>query len=100
MEVIRAGSLLIVSTGEYSDYSVDGVFRAKSDIDPEALRSEWLALHPEQTVRYCFRDEQFLAWVAGKGLLEPIDCTEWHLGDYCYAEDMWTNAMRNDTASD
>ena len=48
MATIPAGSLFTVSTGEYSDYDVKGVFRAVADIDPNALRDEWIAAHMDQ----------------------------------------------------
>lgn len=82
MEIIPAGSLLTVSTGEYSDYSVHGVFRAVKDIDASQLLDEWIAAHPEEEESYCFEYGNFLADVVRQGLLEPIESWEWHLADY------------------
>lgn len=80
MAIIPAGSLLTVSTGEYSDYSVRGVFRAKSDIDADALRQEWLKDNPVNEENYWFfNEDQFLGWVCRLGLLDPVDCFEWHI---------------------
>lgn len=79
---IPAGSLLTISTGEYSDYSVWGVFKALDEIDADALRSEYLALHPDQAGRYTFNTTEFVAWVSRKGLLEPVPSFEWHLGTF------------------
>ena len=86
--VIPAGSLLTVSTGEYSDYSVWGVFRALKDIDAQALREQWLADHPEQTAPYQFNEYKFFAWVASQGVVEAVPSAVWHLGDYGRAEEM------------
>ncbi|MDA8251089.1 MAG: hypothetical protein M0Z28_18225 [Rhodospirillales bacterium] len=99
MQPIPSGSLFTISTGEYSDYTVGGVFRAKAEIDPEALRAEWLMAHPDQAQSYRFQDYKFLGWIASKGLLEPIDCIEWHLGGCSEADGMWVDPMRNDLAS-
>ena len=86
--VIPAGSLLTVSTGEYSDYGVWGVFRALKDIDAQALRAQWLADHPDQAARYAFDDRAFFAWVCVQGIVEAVPSAEWHLGDYGRAEEM------------
>jgi hypothetical protein len=88
MAIIPAGFLLTVTTGCYSDYSVSGVFRAKADIDAAGLRAEWLSDHPEQAEDYAFDESAFLGWIARRGLIEPMDCFEWHLGDYSCASEM------------
>jgi len=76
MEVISAGSLFTISTGQCSDYDVHGAFRAIKDIDAEALRSLWLETHPEQKENYEFNASEFLGWVTRLGFLEPLDSFE------------------------
>lgn len=88
MEIIPAGSLLTISTGEYSDYSIHGVFRAIHNIDAETLRLRWLADHPEEAERYRFNAMAFLAAATKAGLVEQVECWEWHLDDDCDASDM------------
>ena len=85
---IPKGALFLISTGEYSDYSIDGVFRALDIIDTKSLRDEYLLLHPEQRQTYQFDDREFLAWLARKELLEPINTWEWHLSEYHCVEEM------------
>jgi hypothetical protein len=87
MVVIPAGSLLTISTGEYSDYNVAGVFRALADIDANALQDEWKEQHPGEGDK--FDDDAFLAWIAGRKLLEPVPSFEWHLTDYYSFSEMW-----------
>lgn len=96
MVTIPAGSLLTVSSGTYSDYSITGVFRAKADIDAAALLDEWLRLHPEQAKEYRFREHEFMGWVARKDLLEAIPCFEWHITDYSNASDMCVDTLESD----
>lgn len=91
MMPIPKGSLLYISTGEYSDYCVTGVFRALDDIDPNALRDAYLAEHPEESKPYHFSVMKFLAYVAKRGLLEDIPSFEWHLGDYSCADSMFVS---------
>ncbi len=88
MAIIPAGSIFTVTTGEYNDYSVQGVFRAKVDIDAEALRDEWLIMHPDQRRDYRFKAFDFMGWVARRDLIEALDCFEWHLTDYARASEM------------
>ena len=76
---IPKGSLLMVSTGEHSDYCVRGVFISMRDIDAEALRLEWLDIHPEQNKKLRFDDGRFLGWVARRGFIEALDNYEWHV---------------------
>lgn len=89
MMVIPAGAIFTITTGAYSGYSVRGVFRAVADIDADTLRDEWLATDPKPPRRSWDDDlDAFLGWVARKGLLEPLDSFEWHLGDYGDLDDM------------
>lgn len=88
MTPIPAGALFTVTEGEYSDYRIEGVFRATADIDADALLAEWLAAHPEQREPYEFKAGDFLAWVFRKGLFEPVASHEWYLGDYGHADRM------------
>jgi hypothetical protein len=85
---IPAGALLTITTGAYSDYCIKGVFRAIKTLDCDALKSAWILLHPDQAGDYNFDDSQFIAWLAVEGLIEPVDCFEWYLGDYGHIETM------------
>jgi hypothetical protein len=82
MMLIPAGSLLTITLREYSDYSVIGVFRAMADIDPDRVRGQWLQDHPDEREECCFEEYKFLAWIAACGLIQPLECYEWHLGNY------------------
>jgi hypothetical protein len=77
--VIPAGALFTITAGEYSDFSVDGVFRALKDIDGERLRGEWLAQRP---VPDSIDAPRFTAWLALNGFLEQIPAFELHLDGY------------------
>jgi hypothetical protein len=88
MDIIKQGSLLTISTGEYSDYFIQGVFRATKEINVDELTKTYLAENPRQRKEFEFNDSQFLGWVARQGFLEPIDCYEWHLSEYGKVERM------------
>jgi len=81
--VIERGSLFVLSSGEYSDYQIYAVCRAKCDIDLEALEDEYLASHPEQRRRYGISFYEFISWlIAQKQVAEELDYQEWYLGAY------------------
>lgn len=84
---------MTITTGEYSDYSVSGVFRAKEEIDADKLLADWLKDNPEQVADYHFNANEFLGWVVRQGLVEPVDSFEWYLGAYSCAEGMSVEAM-------
>lgn len=86
--IIPAGALFTVSTGEYSEYTVWGVFRAKQDIDTAAELAEWLKAHPDQKEDYHFDEKQFFADVTRRGLIEDVPSYEWHLAEYGSSEEM------------
>lgn len=64
---IAAGTLVVLSTGSYSDFYVEGVYRALKDINPGELRAHRI-------------DEygltKFLAWLVREGYLEHIPSRE------------------------
>lgn len=78
--IIPKGSLLTITTGVYSDYTMQGVFRALDDIDANKLRADYLIKYPRQGDSYCFSSTQFLAEISH--LLDPINCFEFHLDNY------------------
>jgi hypothetical protein len=79
--VIPAGTLITLSTGEYSDYEVLALGRTVTELDDEALREEYLTLYPEQRTKYDFRVFQFVKWLmVDKRVLQEVDYVEWFLG--------------------
>lgn len=82
MTTIPAGTIFLVSTDCYSSYSVRAVCRALRDLQPDQLRAEWLAAHPEQAGTYKFSEHEFLTSLVVSGAVEELSAMEWHLGDY------------------
>ncbi len=82
---IKAGKLLALSRGAYSDYCVDGFHVALRDIDFAAALDEYLAeaqaKEPWQASDY-FECDKFTAFLIRGGYLLAVDYSEVHLGDY------------------
>ena len=79
----KAGSLLLVDSGSYSDYSVIGFFVTLRDFCPQNELAEYLV----QASDTYFNEEKFLAFLLAKGLLLEIEHGNLHLGGYGSTED-------------
>lgn len=91
MTPIPAGALFTITTGAYSSYYIVGVFRATQEINTSSLVAAYLSENPEQCEKYRFKEREFLGWLAQKGLLEPVETWEWHLGDYGNVREMYVD---------
>lgn len=86
---IKAGRLLHLSQGEYSDYHVTGHFVALHDISREVLRQCAVAaaievqstLDDDFALVYEARD-RIVPQLVRQGYLLEVDSTEIHLGEY------------------
>jgi len=92
--MIPAGALFFVSSGEYSDYGVSGIFRALKDIDADKLRAEWLVQNPGQADGWGFSYHKFLGSLFVDGYFEPLDAFEFYMGGYGDAEEIDINDSR------
>lgn len=80
--VARAGTLLCVDHGEYSDYSVRGFFVVLKDFEPFERLEAYLAEHREQREAYSFEDDAFVAALIAQGLLLEIKYGTMYTGAY------------------
>ena len=87
--MIKKGTLLLVTKGEYSDYTVSTVCFVQKDFEPVAVRDEFRIWWKDQplpegrTALYA-GDEMnaFLPWLLRSDYLLEAAHEEWHLGDY------------------
>jgi hypothetical protein len=82
MQDIPKGTFILFSSGEYSDYGVYGIAKAREDIKVGNLRDEYIELYPEQQFEYKFKESEFWGFLKSKGLVELIPYKEWYLGTY------------------
>lgn len=76
----KAGTLLMISDGNYSSYQISGFFVVLSDFNPKALLEEFYPADPEPTKS--FEPAEFLAFLLSKGFLLEIKYGELWCGDY------------------
>ena len=79
--IARAGTLIHVDQGEYSDYGSIGFFVALKDFAPSKVFDEWRAIESEDEAM-SGRCDKLLAWLIGKGLLLEIRSDNLFLGEY------------------
>lgn len=79
LESFTEGQIVVLTSGEYSQFGVSAVVRVLQPFDPARERSEWLTLHPEQTQQ--FKAYEFWAWLTARGVIEDMPYAEWHEGD-------------------
>lgn len=91
MSEAKAGTLLSVESGCYSDYQVQGFFVVLKTFDPVLELKEYLVAHPDQLSTYGFHEGEFLAALLAKGFLLEINYGRMHMCDYSRASEfMWT----------
>ena len=82
---IPKGTIVTITSGEYSDYSIIGAFRSLKDIshdDIESAKSE-IENRPDREELYGYElYTGFIAVLIVRGFLEDINSAEIYLGDY------------------
>ena len=98
LKIIPKGTLILVTQGAYSDYGIDGFYRAEKDIDIPGLLKEYLLAHPEQEGDYAFLASGFLTYLYARdpALLEEISFAELHLGDYSNVKEITLQMGKQD----
>lgn len=87
-KIAKAGKLICIDSGEYSDYSVIGFFVVLRDFDPMVELDEYKAAHPQDCDEYNFDKSCFLAQLLSKGLLLEINFGNLYMGSYGQIEDV------------
>lgn len=79
---ISKGHHFAITTGEYSSYSLTGIYVAKEEIDVERELDAYLAQFITPNAPRIVSPSKFLDWLHGRELIEKVDCFELHLGGY------------------
>ena len=82
----KAGELLEIHQGEYSDKWTIGFFVVLQEFKPMERLRAFLAENPEQAENYHFMSDAFLASLIRQGLLLEIEYKRLYLGAYGHAE--------------
>lgn len=85
---IPAGTLVTITSGEYGNVHIIGLFRAIKTLDCGALQKQWIQIHPDQVEEFSFEEINFIAWAVVEGWLEPVDRFEWYLANSGSVDEM------------
>ena len=77
--IAKAGRLVLVDTGSYSDYHVIGIFRVLKDFNPKEEVDKFL-------VKKSFDEDEFVAYLLARGLLEEMDHDGLYLNLYVHGK--------------
>lgn len=81
--IIEKDTVIMISSGEYSDYNAYGLCRVLKDINYDDVREEYASIYPEEVMsRFVFKEENFINFLKDKKLLEDVPYSEWYLGGY------------------
>ena len=101
---MKKGELFAFSEGEYSDYQINGLFKAMADFNMITSAKEWVAKYspfdescPRKwqkdfedrggitgTINRKYEGLSFTAWLLERNLVEVVDYKEIHTG--CYGD--------------
>ena len=81
--IIKKGEVILFSLGDGFDYHVEGLCRAKKEIDLKKVREKYLKQYPYQRKEYLFKLNCFIKWILIDNVLaEGIPFTECHVDDF------------------
>lgn len=85
-QTLKAGTFLVIETGEYSDRSWGGPVRMLKDATKgdlaEAFQAEWKP-NPDYDWQLTPEPSDFLPWLVKAGWAEDVPNVEsWHVGSY------------------
>jgi len=81
-KLAKAGSLLCIDRGAWSNYQVTGFFVVLREFDPMESLQKYFVDHPEQNDDYSFKEDEFLAYLLSLGLLLEVEYGTLYLSDY------------------
>lgn len=100
MSWLKKGEIVLLSSGSYSDYSVNCTAKVEKDFsyhkfiqeNRETFKMSWSEDPADK--RYYFEKDKITAELFKQGYLSPFTSKEIHLGDG-YAEQVWEEFTRN-----
>ena len=78
----KKGTLLIFTTGDYSNYGIEAVCRVLKDFTQEEVGDPFLKTVKRDDIWGLFFRESFVNFLATKGYIEEVQYEEW-----CYTSD-------------
>jgi hypothetical protein len=74
---IQPECFVFLTSGEYEDYSIIGLYKSVSEINIIKLREEWAINNPNKRI---LDKKSLIEYMINSGLLQPLDSHEIYLG--------------------
>ena len=81
MKILK-GQLILISTGEYSDYGILDTFQVLRDFDTKEVIGYYFTKYPLQSEQYEFDDDIFILWLISEQLVVELETVEWKISSY------------------
>lgn len=88
VSVIKKGTLILLSSGEYSDYSTIGLYKTLRDIPWSSVKDKYIELNPAVTDRFGFDEQPFIDFLKSEKYIESVNYVEWYLSSYSNISEM------------
>lgn len=78
------GSVIVLTSGAYSNFGIDGLIVAAVDLDFSALAKQYVSKGDSGESKDYYG---FTAWLISSGYAMPVEHSQVHLGDYEFSDD-------------
>ena len=88
IKIFTEGELMAISTGEYSDYCINGLFKVLISFDAQEKLEEWAKetgralVDGEVKSDYMNKEIEYMAWLSKNEYVENVEYRELHTEDY------------------
>ena len=76
------GTILLLSSGDYEDYRVNGVVKVLKDFITKEVQQRYLEEFPKQKEESYLEEYNFVDWLVSNGYCEFLPNREWHFASY------------------
>jgi len=88
IKIFSTGELMMISTGEYSDYDIKGLFKILKDFDAQEQLAVWAKETGREVINYKVKNDysnqqiEYMGWLNKNEFIEDVDYRELHTDDY------------------
>lgn len=81
-DIAKAGTLMKVTQGCWSDYHVIGLFEVQRDFSPSDELERYLDANPDSRGEFTFDYLSYVKKLTNDGLIMPLEHATMHVGNY------------------
>lgn len=90
MGVVKKGTFLAFSGGEYSDKWTNGPFEVLQDFDQKSVVDAYLSQRVPKDKWDIPQDYEFISWMSLQGYIRDVENSyNWYLGSYAFEPEIY-----------